>query len=436
MRRRLVISTIAIVLVVLGAIALPIGQVVINAAERQIDARLEQQVATIINDYNSALALGRDPNFDLMYARLGPDDGLQITRDGETLFNQVPFRSTSTRLRTGETVDDARIIVVTNADPLDANFRSQLNVLLVLAFGAVLAAAGLAAVQARQLARPLERLARRAARLGEGDFSSHPFVPTNIPEIDHIGVALDASAEKVGTMLANERHFTADATHQLRTGIAGIAMRLEILSMNPDPSVSSEASAGLTQTDQMNETIDDLLAAARSRSADEQTVFDLPALVDSHVREWQPRFAAVRRHVSMITSTPAPPVFGTKGLAGQVIDILIDNALKHGDGSVTLMIDGPSVIAIDQGPGVPEDRLRTLFDGPVDPAARHGRGLPLARRLAQVDGATLDVVGNRPLRFRFRFVPGDHAPSDDRSARIVDRVSSVDATGRPAGGGR
>jgi signal transduction histidine kinase len=269
----------------------------------------------------------------------------------------------------------------------------------------------LAAVQARQLARPLERLAQRASRLGEGDFSSRPYERTHIHEIDDIGMALDASAEKVSTILANERHFTADATHQLRTGIAGIAMRLEILSMHSDPFVASEASVALNQTDQLNATIDDLLAAARSRSTDERSVFDLPALVESHVREWQPRYAAVRRHVSMITSKAAPPVFGTKGLAGQVIDILIDNALKHGAGSVTLMIDGPSVIVIDQGPGVSDERLKTMFDGPVDPAARHGRGLPLARRLAQVDGATLEVVGNRPLRFRFQLVRGDHAPS-------------------------
>ncbi len=98
------------------------------------------------------------------------------------------------------------------------------------------------------------------------------------------------------------------------------------------------------------------------------------------------------------------------GLAGQVIDILIDNALRHGDGAVTLMIDGPSVVVIDQGKGMPMDRLRTVFDGPVDPAAKHGRGLALARRLAQVDGASLDVVGNQPLRIRFRLVRGDHEP--------------------------
>lgn len=425
MRRRLVFSTIAIVLVVLGAVALPVGMIVYDSAEQQIQARLDQQVTEIRNEYESAITAGEEPDLARSAAALGDDDGLVVERGGETIFRRVPFQADEVRRAFARTSDQAVITVVTNADPLDANFRSQLNILLMLALGALLAAAGLAAVQAHQLARPLERLARRAARLGEGDFSNNPFVRTNIPEIDHIGVALDASAEKVGTMLANERHFTADATHQLRTGIAGIAMRLEILSMNPDPAVSDEASAGLAQTDQLNATIDDLLAAARTRSTDEQTIFDLASLVESHVREWQPRYAAVRRHVSMITSIPAPPVFGTKGLAGQVIDILIDNALKHGAGSVTLMIDGPSVIVIDQGAGVSDERLRTLFDGPVDPAARHGRGLPLARRLAQVDGATLDVVGNRPLRFRFKLVPGDHAPSSSTGVAEPRRVAST-----------
>ena len=409
MRRRLVVSTIAIVLVVLGALAVPIGLVVYRSGEQQLEAQLEQRVSAVVSAYNSDLALEREPDLGALFTLLGPNDGLQVTRDGAFIYNEVPFRSGSTRSTSQMTLDGARIFVLTDTDPLDDEFRSQLNILLMLAVGAVLAAAALAAVQARQLARPLERLARRAARLGDGDFSGRSFQATHIPEIDHIGTALDTSAEKVATMLANERHFTADATHQLRTGIAGIAMRLEILSMHPDPSVVSEASVGLSQTDQLNATIDDLLTAARSRSTDERRVFDLPALVESHVREWQPRFANVRRHVSMITSKAAPPVFGTKGLAGQVIDILIDNALKHGAGSVTLMIDGPSVIVIDQGAGVSEERLRTMFDGPVDPAARHGRGLPLARRLAQVDGATLDVVGNRPLRFRFQLVRGDQS---------------------------
>ncbi|MFP5488696.1 MAG: sensor histidine kinase [Acidimicrobiia bacterium] len=413
MRRRLVVSTITIVLVVLGALAVPVGIVVFRAGERQIDARLEQQMSSIAASYNRDVATGAEPDLASFDEFLGEGDGLQATRNGVYVYNDPPD-SDSTRSTSRLMLDGTRIVVLTDADPLDDDFRSQLNILLMLALGALAAAAALAAVQARQLARPLERLARRASRLGDGDFSSRPYTRTNIPEIDHIGVALDTSAEKVATMLANERHFTADATHQLRTGIAGVAMRLEILSMHPEPAVANEAATGLTQTDQLNATIDDLLAAARTRSTDERSVFELPVLVESHVREWQPRFAMARRHVSMITSKAAPPVFGTKGLAGQVIDILIDNALKHGAGSVTLMIDGPSVIVIDQGPGVSDERLKSMFDGPVDPAARHGRGLPLARRLAQVDGATLDVVGNRPLRFRFQLMRGDQAPIPNR----------------------
>lgn len=414
MRRRLVISTIAIVLVVLGALALPIGLVVFDAAERQLDARLEQQAGAVEDAYSRDIANGQPP--DLVAARqagaLGPGDGLVILdSNGATLVDDGLEESSSTRSATNLATDGTRITVLTDADPLDENFRQQLNVLLILALGAIIAAAGLAAVQARQLARPLERLATRAGRIGEGDFSLQPFIRTHIPEIDGIGSALDTSAQRVDTMLANERHFTADATHQLRTGIAGIAMRLEILTMSGDDTIAEEAAAGLAQTDQLNNTINDLLAAARNRTTNEQTVFDLTSLVMAHAHEWRPRFEAEKRHVSVITANHSPPVFGTTGLVGQVIDILIDNSIRHGAGAVTLMIDGPSVIVIDQGPGVPAERLRTIFDGPVDPAARHGRGLPLARRLAQVDGASLDVIGNRPLRFRFRLVLGENAPA-------------------------
>ena len=409
MRRRLVISTIAIVLVVLGALAVPVGLIVYNAAEQQLETNLQQQATNVADSISMDVTAGRDPNYEAATAGLGASDGVLITTaEGDVVWNERPPGVESTRIASAIAVDGTRVVVSTDVNPLDEQFRDQLNILLILAAGAILAAAGLAAVQAHQLARPLERLAARAGRIGDGDFSTRPVVRTHIPEIDDIGTALETSSQRVDTMLANERHFTADATHQLRTGITGIAMRFEILSMRPERDVVTEARAGLAQTDQMNATIDELLEAARDRSSQERVPFDLTALVNHHAMEWQPRFSSVRRHLSVITASPAPPVVGTMGLAGQVIDILIDNALRHGDGAVTLMIDGPSVVVIDQGKGMPMDRLRTVFDGPVDPAAKHGRGLALARRLAQVDGASLDVVGNQPLRIRFRLVRGDH----------------------------
>jgi signal transduction histidine kinase len=410
-RRRLVISTIAIVLVVLGALAAPVGIIVYNAAEDQLTASLGASVERMESTIADQVRAGNPPDYRLASAVLSQSERVRVTdRNG----NEV-YRTPGVGLPTGTNasrIDDERntIVVWSDTGPLDDQLRGQLNILLMLALGGVLAAAALAAVQAHQLARPLERLAARAARIGDGDFSTTPFHRTNIPEIDGIGLALEASSQRVDTMLANERHFTADATHQLRTGITGIAMRFEILGMRPEPDVVTEAQAGLQQTDQLNVTIDELLAAARNRSTQERQPFDLAMLVNDHAAEWQPRFSAARRHISVITAAPAPVVFGTKGLAGQVIDILIDNTLKHGDGAVTLMIDGPSVVVIDQGKGMTPDKLKIVFDGPVDPAAKHGRGLALARRLAQVDGAALDVVGNQPLRIRYRLVRADREP--------------------------
>ncbi|MAT07205.1 MAG: hypothetical protein CL424_19405 [Acidimicrobiaceae bacterium] len=411
MRRRLVVSTIAIVLVVLGTLALPIGIVVYNTAEDQLNATLTDQANTVAAIISENASLDRPTNYAQLDVNLGPNEGLEvISADGQMLYSE-PATGGSLRWASARTANLDLVTVSTSAELLDENFQSQLQVLLLLALGAIAAAAGLAAVQAHQLARPLERLARRAGAIGEGDFSLGPFVRTRIPEIDGIGSALETSSQRVHTLLANERHFTADATHQLRTGIAGIAMRVEILSMSADPDIAGEARTILSQTDQLNATIDELLAAARNRSTSERSDFDLTALVEHHVDEWQPRYATARRHIGLVVTTPSPLVHGTRGLAGQVIDVLVDNSLRHGAGSVTALIDGPSVTIIDQGPGVEPERLKSLFDGPVDPAARHGRGLSLARRLAQVDGASLDVVGNRPLRLRLTLPRAESAPS-------------------------
>ncbi len=182
-------------------------------------------------------------------------------------------------------------------------------------------------------------------------------------------------------------------------------MRFEILARHPNPEVVDEALAGLSQTEQLNTTIDELLAATRDSTTRERTTFDLITVVDDHVAEWSPRFAEARRSIAVI-SMETSRVVGTKGLAGQVIDILIDNALRHGRGSVTLLVEDTSVTVIDQGPGLSDEQVRSVFEGPNDPSARHGRGLPLARRLAQVDGGSVDIAAARPLRVRYRLVRG------------------------------
>ena len=129
MRRRLVISTIAIVLVVLAALAVPIGLLVYDAAERQLETRLYQQAGTIEAAYWRDIAAGRPPELAAAFDVLGPDDGLRITlADDTTLIDDGLTGPTRSATRVAS--DGARIVVLTDASPLDENFRDQLNVLV------------------------------------------------------------------------------------------------------------------------------------------------------------------------------------------------------------------------------------------------------------------------------------------------------------------
>ena len=272
----------------------------------------------------------------------------------------------------------------------------------VIALFALAAAAALAAVQARQLARPLERLARSAGRVGDGDFTA-PSKPSGIDEIDDIARSLRLSASRVDRMLDAERSFTADATHQLRTGLTGIAIRLELLERHSDPEVVADASAVLEQTHELNSTLDELLAVARRGSTGERSQVDLVEVVDDHIEDWRTRFERERRQIRVSTG-PAAPVHATRGLVGQILNVLMQNTLRHGAGTVTITVEGTSITVEDDGAGVADDRVPGLFERPLDHHAPHGRGLALARRLAESDGGRLELTRRRPAQFRLSYV--------------------------------
>jgi signal transduction histidine kinase len=295
------------------------------------------------------------------------------------------------------------LLIVRDAD--GGELRGDVVVrMLVIALAAIGAAALLAGVQARQLARPLERLARSASRLGDGDFSAAAPQPSGIEEIDEIARSLRLSANRVDRMLESERGFTGDATHQLRTGLTGIAMRLELLERSSDGCVAAEATAALAQTHELNTTLDELLAVARTGATKERTELDLSTLVDHHVADWQQRFAQRRRQL-VVTTGVTQHVMATPGLVGQVLAVLLENSLRHGRGTVAILVQDSSVTVEDEGRGVPDDRVATLFTRPTDHSAAHGRGLALARRLAESDGGRLELVQPTPPVFRLTLVP-------------------------------
>ena len=240
----------------------------------------------------------------------------------------------------------------------------QLNVLLVLALGAIIAAAGLAAVQARQLARPLERLATAG-----GTARRRRLQPATVHQDPHPRDRRDRLVAR--HQCSAGRHDARQRTplHRRRNPSATNRHRRH-RDATRDPHDDAATESGRRRSappawprptsSTPRSTICSLRLAIAPPTSRRSSIS--PQLVIAHADEWRPRFEAVKRHISVITANPAPPVFGTKGLVGQVIDILIDNAIRHGAGAVTLMIDGPAVIVIDQGPGVdrgsPQDDVR------------------------------------------------------------------------------
>src|SRR5258706_392736 len=162
----------------------------------------------------------------------------------------------------------------------------------------------LAGVQARRLAAPLDDLARAADRLGAGDFSATA-PRSGMEEVDTIAAALDTSAARIANLVQAEREFSANASHQLRSALTSLRLRLESLAAVDDPAVAAEAARALEQAERLSDTVADLLRLARTGRADDAQTFDLAVLASAHLRDLRPRLEVERRAAA--PGAPPPP---------------------------------------------------------------------------------------------------------------------------------
>jgi signal transduction histidine kinase len=287
------------------------------------------------------------------------------------------------------------VIMLINRTP-DTNMTERWILLGVLAAGGLLLAGVLAAIFGARVSGPLEQLAASADRLGAGDFSAALPPASGIREIDAIRSTLSSSAHRLDQTLSAERSFTGDATHQLRTGLTGIALQLQLLANHPDESVRADASQALAQTERLTASLDELLDLARGGRRSQRVTVYLHEIALEHRGDWLQRFQMERR--GLICHGTSSPVTATPGFVGQIIDVLLDNALNHGRGAVRIDLSGRQLRLGDEG-SIDSKMADAIFRGSDDPAAPHGRGLSLARRLAQADGGRLELVSKSPTTF-------------------------------------
>jgi signal transduction histidine kinase len=280
--------------------------------------------------------------------------------------------------------------------------------------------------QARRLAEPLEDLEKRARRLGDGDFS----VRTRrggIAEIDAVGAALDATAIRLDDLLARERGFSADASHQLRTPLAGLRLRLEAALECTDQDPRPAIAASLVDADRLEAIIDELLTLARAGQAGQATRINLEALLGELSPAWGARLALTGRDLEVRIDPGAPDPHASAAAVRQVLAVLVDNATEHGGGTVTIAVrEASGAVAVDvsdEGTGVRE-APGLLFSQRTDRHDGHGIGLGLARRLAEAEQGRLNLTRAAPPVFTLLL------PPDSISARRGEGSVAKTSVGR------
>jgi signal transduction histidine kinase len=400
-RRRLLASTLAIAVAGLLVLGVPLAYVVDRLLRTEAVDRLERRAETIGLALSEEIESGAVDRARL--STLAPEGERVVLRlrDGTVVTAGAPIAGV---VLAGRAPGPAGSTVRLESDeaPVARHVDRVLLGLEGLGATSLAVAVGLALLQGRRLAAPLEQLEVAAERVGAGDFSAAT-PRSGVPEIDAIADALDRSTARIARLVRAEREFSANASHQLRTVVTGLVLRLDELAASPDPTVRAEAEAALEQAERLTATIDELLRLARTGEAGEAAPFDLTALVAGHLEGWNRRLRAAGRSVVLVADGPVP-VHAVSGAAGQALDVLLSNAERHGAGTVTVEVarDGEhgTVTVVDEGTGVAVAARPNLFDRRSTSEGGHGIGLALARTLVEADGGRIELVGARPAAFR------------------------------------
>lgn len=402
MRRRLINSTLAVVLVVIGVFGFSLviveSRTISASAQESVDLEAVRLVSIVdsrlIGGERVTEAILREQIDGGRYARV-EIPGRPTVEIGERPEGDVIRGSADGEQNETVTVEESSAAVT---DELDRT----LLIIGAVALLAVIAAVLLAVRQANKLASPLTDLAETAERLGSGDPRPR-HKRYGVPELDRVADVLDASAERIARMLTAERRLAADASHQLRTPLTALSMRLEEISTTDDPdTVKDEATIALTQVERLTDVVERLLTNSRDVRTGSAIVFDLDDVVRQQIEEWRPAYRSAGRAI-VCSGTQHMRAVGTPGAVAQVLAALIENSLMHGGGTVALrnrITGNQAVIEVtDEGPGVPPDLGARIFERAISGHNSTGIGLAVARDLAEADGGRLELLQQQPPVF-------------------------------------
>jgi two-component system, OmpR family, sensor kinase len=391
-------------------------RVVSSAAEGIGRIVVVDEPGTVLEDSHEIAARGtpydtaQRPEFDVALRRGEIDTRRRFSDDlGEELL-----------LVTVPVVDQGRVVGAVRLSQemgtVDNQIRQSWIGLGALGFGVVAVGVGLAWILATTLVRPVRNLESVATRLGRGDLDAR--ASTEGPaEVASLATSFNRTADALSSNIVAQRDFLANASHQLRTPLTGIKLRLEAI-REEGGFAARQAERVEAEVDRLNELVDDLLQLARAASAEStgQEV-DLSAAARSAVERWTSPAEAAGQAINLEADGVCFAWADPESVA-HVLDNLIENAIRYcppGSRVVVSVADAggrPAVTVSDNGPGVPAEERDRIFErfyrGSTGRAAGKGSGLGLPIvaetirrwggeiRLLEGPGTTIEAAFERP----------------------------------------
>jgi two-component system, OmpR family, sensor kinase len=311
-------------------------------------------------------------------------DAVQGERHSDSLNEDLLFTAVPV-------VDEGRrtgaVRITQSVDAVNDEVRNDVIALVGVGVVALVLGLGVAWLLAGSLARPLRGLAGTARQVAGGDLDARAR-PEGSTEQREVATAFNDMTARLARALRSQREFVANASHQLRTPLTGLRLRLEAAALkSDDPAVERELVAAERETQRLARLLTELLTLARERERPEAEPIRLSDAAEAALERWEAT-AEDSGHRLDARGTGDPVVPATDADLSVVLDNLVENALSYSPPGTGVTIEWGAdssagwLAVLDEGPGVaPEERERVFerfYRGEASRGGAPGTGLGLA----------------------------------------------------------